>query len=360
MGGLLFGLWSLWFTLAEVTVYETSVAARLESLEAARPLEADVDGRVVAVFVGLDDEVAEGDVILELDASDLELQLQEVEARHSALLATLGAATAHRDAIQGALDSSETASSAAIAEARSWAQEAAAAARLAEADRARAEALAASGSLSSADHERAIAEADQKRAEAEALLQGVRRVGFEGELDRGDRQSVLQALEQEVARLTGELGAAEAAIARLDREVERHQLRAPVTGRIGAISTFQPGDFLPRGARVGAVVPDGPLRVVAWFEPRASVGRIRPGMPAHLRLDGFPWIEYGSLPAAVDRVASEPTDGRIRVELAIGPTEGSAIPAQHGLEGEVEVAIEAVSPATLVLRAAGNLARKGQ
>lgn len=341
-----------------MTVYETSTAARLESSEAARPIAADADGRVVAVFVGLDDEVAEGDVLLELDASDLELQTQEILARHSALIGSLAAATAHRDAIEEALKSSGTASTAAVAEARSWAREAAAAARLAAAEAERAESLAASGSLSSADHERAIAEAAQRRAQAEALQQGVRRVGFEGELDRGDRRSLLQALEQEIARITGEIGAAEVAIARLDREVELRQIRAPATGRIGAISAIKPGDHLSRGSLVGAVVPDGPLRVVAWFEPRAAVGRIRPGMPAHLRLDGFPWTEYGTLPAAVDRVASEPTDGRIRVELAIGASEGSVIPAQHGLEGQVEVAIEAVSPATLVLRAAGNLVRK--
>ena len=94
---------------------------------------------------------------------------------------------------------------------------------------------------------------------------------------------------------------------------------------------------------------------VAEFRPAAALGRIRPGQAARLRLEGFPWVQYGSLAARVSRVGSELRDGRIRVELDVPPQSSSRIPLQHGLPGAVEIEVERVAPATLLLRLAGRL-----
>ena len=59
--------------------------------------------------------------------------------------------------------------------------------------------------------------------------------------------------------------------------------------------------------------------------------------------------------ATITNVASEIRDGSIRVELALDAHSDSRIPLQHGLPGSVEVEIETLSPANLVLRTAGSL-----
>jgi hypothetical protein len=97
------------------------------------------------------------------------------------------------------------------------------------------------------------------------------------------------------------------------------------------------------------------LRVVANFDPPAALGRIRPGQHAQLRLDGFPWAQYGSVSATITSVASEIRDGSIRVEMALDPNSSSRIPLQPGMPGSVEVQIENVSPANYVLRTVGGL-----
>lgn len=97
--------------------------------------------------------------------------------------------------------------------------------------------------------------------------------------------------------------------------------------------------------------------IVADFDPAALV-HIRPHQSAQLRLHDFPWAEYGSLSATVTRV--EYQDGRVQVELAIEPDPDSRIPLKPGLTGTVEIAVEKMSPATLVLRtAAERLAQAG-
>jgi membrane fusion protein (multidrug efflux system) len=73
-----------------------------------------------------------------------------------------------------------------------------------------------------------------------------------------------------------------------------------------------------------------------------------------LRLDGFPWAEFGSVSATVVRVAEESRDGNVRVELAIDPRSSCRVKLEHGMPGALEVAVERVTPLSLILRTAGQ------
>jgi membrane fusion protein (multidrug efflux system) len=112
------------------------------------------------------------------------------------------------------------------------------------------------------------------------------------------------------------------------------------------------GAAVREGERLAAIVPDGPFRVVAQFAPASAFGRVFAGQPGTVRLEGFPWAEYGSLRARVTRVANEMRDGLVRVELdVIGMP--AALPISHALPGAVEIEVERVRPAWLVLRMLG-------
>jgi membrane fusion protein (multidrug efflux system) len=85
-----------------------------------------------------------------------------------------------------------------------------------------------------------------------------------------------------------------------------------------------------------------------------ALGRLHPGQPAHLRLTGFPWTQYGSLAATVTTVAHERRDGQVRVELELASHLAFPIPLQHGMPGTLEVEVERVAPAMLLLRSIGK------
>jgi membrane fusion protein (multidrug efflux system) len=132
-------------------------------------------------------------------------------------------------------------------------------------------------------------------------------------------------------------------------------IRSPAVGQLGEVANVQIGAVVHEGETLGAIVSPGTLKVIAGFLPSAALGRIKPGQPARLRLEGFPWTQYGTVAARVTDVASEIRDKLVRVELAVEAEAASAIPFQHGLPGTVEVEVDRVSPATLVLRTAGLL-----
>ena len=97
----------------------------------------------------------------------------------------------------------------------------------------------------------------------------------------------------------------------------------------------------------------GKLEAVATLGA-ATLGRVQPGQAARLRLDGFPWTRYGTVPATVRRVTVQEGEDTVRVELALHPRPDSAIPLQAGMPGRVEIEVGRVSPATLLLRAVGR------
>ena len=169
-----------------------------------------------------------------------------------------------------------------------------------------------------------------------------------------ERKARIEQLTGELNKLRGDQATAGVTIQRLEEEVGRRWIRAPIDGKLGEVAPLRVGTVVHEGDKLAAVIPSGKLRVVANFDPPVALGRIRAGQHARLRLEGFPWAEYGSVGATVTNVASEIRDGSIRVEMALDSDSGSRIPLQHGLPGSVEVEIESLSPANLVLRKAGS------
>ena len=125
-------------------------------------------------------------------------------------------------------------------------------------------------------------------------------------------------------------------------------------GRVGEAAILRVGAVVKEGDRLGSIVPAGRLMVVAQYPAQAAFGRIRTGQPATLRLEGFPWAEFGTVSATVARVAQEVRDGNVRVELAVDANSSFRGKLEHGMPGTLEVTVERLPPLSLVLRTAGQ------
>ena len=345
--------WAAWFLLARVPLYETSAVARLEAAAAAHPVDARTDGRIVAVHLPVGVRVRAGDVLVELEADAERLALEEARARLAALGPEIAAVRRELEAEAGAIEVERRAAVVARDEARAFMREAEATLRYAAEEAGRVGRLRAEGIAPEQDDSRARAELDRRRAAVDAAAASVARIETDRQTRESDRLVRIQRLRGTLSRLEGEASTAAASIRRLEHEVERRVLRAPVDGRIAEAADLRVGAVLEEGDRLAAVVPDGPLRVVAQFAPAAAIGRLHPGQPGRVRLLGFPWAEYGSLEATVTGVSHEVRDGLVRVEMAVGAMP-PALPVSHALPGSVEVEVERVRPAWLVLRTLGG------
>jgi multidrug resistance efflux pump len=351
---VLLGGWGAWFVLARVAMYEVTRTARLEVDQAVHPIATPVAGRVVATHLVVGRDVQAGEVLVELDAAAFRLQHEEARLWSTALTAQRQARHQEIIAEQAAQQDERQAAGTALAEAHARQHEAEVAFQAATVQADVFVRLQARGLAPQLDLLRTRAEVDHKRAAADTLRLAVSRLEREQRTKDSDRTARLTQFHRELTRLDGDIRTAEATLARLDHSIEQTRIRAPIAGRLGEVADIQPGAVVRQGDTLGVVLPVGALRVVAHFLPAVALGRVQPGQPARLRLEGFPWAQYGSLAATVSSVAHEARDGVIRVELRLVPEALTAIPLQHGLPGTVEVEVERVSPATLVLRGVGQ------
>jgi membrane fusion protein (multidrug efflux system) len=353
---LILSAWGCWALRSRVTRYEITGSARLEIDRAVYPVEAHSAGRLVVTRLALGQEVRVGDVLVELDSENERLKLREELTRFNAFAPQIAALRLQSGLQDQGRDKERRVLAISIEEARERSREADALAQQAERDAARSAQLFKEKLISLADDERARADAQSKRASVESLRTAAARLEPELEVRESDRAGRLKQILADIAKLEAQAATSETTIRSLEYELERRSLRAPVAGRLGDCADVRPGSYISQGERLGVILPPGDLRMVADFAPPAALGRIRAGQPAVIRFEGFPWAQYGTTAAKVTRVAGEVRDGKVRVELAVSLDRHSPIPFQHGMPGSVEIEIERVSPATLLMRAAGGLA----
>jgi membrane fusion protein (multidrug efflux system) len=352
----LLGAWLPWFFFARVAVYRVSDVARLEAGSAVHPIQATVAGRVVSARLNLGEQVGVGSQLVELDAETERRQLEEERTKLTAIAPQLALLRESIEAEKRALSEAQKTAHLTLDQARTRSKGADKALLYAEDEAGRYKR--GRGAVPEIDLLRAEARARERRSEADTGRLEISRLEQERQREQSDRAAHIDDRKQEAARFEGQLETSAATIKRLEYEIEKRRIRAPITGTLAEVAHLRVGSFVAEGERLAAVVPLGEIRAVAEFSPSDALGLIRPGNPARIRLKGFPWAEYGSVAATVATVAGEIRGGTMRVELAVHLNRSSRIPFQHGLPATVEVEVERVSPAALVLRASGQLLSK--
>ena len=312
-----------------------------------------MSGRVTASHLALGRSVKAGDVLVELDAETETRRLEEERQRLAAIGPQLVALRREVIAFEQSLHDDCDATRVALDGARAKRSEAETAARFAEEEGRRLALLKETGGIAELELLRARAEGEKRRATASAVALEVTRLDGDQRTRDSQGRARLEQQRREMAVLEGSISTTTASVALLAEAVEKRRIRAPVTGQLGEVAPLQVGSVLREGERLGTVVPSGKLRVVAGFAPTA-LGRVKVGQLARVRLDSFPWTAVGHAAGARRQRRLELRQGHVRVELSVAPDARTAIPLQHGLPGSVEVEVEQVSPAILVLRAAGR------
>ena len=345
-------LWVGWFAASRVAVYASTGTARLEIDRENHSVDAAVSGRVDTMHMLVGQMVQAGDVLLEFDAVSERLARGAEQARLAPAASQLSLLREELAAQQAALEGERRSAQVAGAQMEAEAQRARSAAAFAAEESKRMDELQRRRLISDLETLRAKNLAEGRLIDAQSAEFAASRVPRDFEAHEQDRLAQIARLKREIASIEGTRAEAMAASNKLAYDVERRTVRAPIGGRIVDVAPLTPGSVITAGIRICTIVPDGTLRVVAYFPPAVALGRVRNGQPARVRLEGFPWTQYGSPTAIVASVAGEPRDGTIRVELTLDGRH-SSIPLQHGLPAEVDVEVDRMSPAALVLRSIG-------
>jgi multidrug resistance efflux pump len=350
---VLLGAWAAWMGGARVNVYATTTQARLEVRHLPSRVSAPEGGRITALRVELGRAVTEGEVLVELDASVERRRLDEELARVASLEPKVEAVRAQITAADEVRRTRWRLNGLSTDRATLQRHEAETVSARQEQLGVMNKSLSDNELLSRSDKIKADGELLDSRLKVDSATLEISRLGATQQYD--DKQELARIAD--LGRLLADLGAertASLAAAETARaQIERRQVRAAATGKLGNIAALQIGDVLKAGDVIATVIPSDDVHVVAEFPP-SDVGRVLPGQRARVRLAGFSWAQYGMLDAVVTDVASEPRDGTVRAELVIEADAAPVVPIQHGLPGSVDVEVERASPWTLVLRTVGS------
>jgi membrane fusion protein (multidrug efflux system) len=350
-----------WAIVAEVPIVKVSSQGRIEPHNAVYRIEPPSAGRVVRSLLNLDEDIKEGDLLIEFDTHAEQLELEQSKATAAALEQELVVIREQIANKKGEASATGQVDEVAIKEAIEKEQEIAPRHKLAQ-ERAELALKSPSGSISELEKLERATDVDALGFAKTAQSLAISRLKHEQTVKGQTLTAQLLGLKREELRNEGQLRELKVAISRLDYQIERKHYRAPASGHLVDVAELGAGAFIADGQRLGTIVAnDAEVRVRARF-PKEVVGMIQPGQIAQLKLDGYPWTIYGTVPARVTRVGTEPglvatpeaIPGTVRVELDIETPADSRIQLHHGMTATVEVEVARVSPIGLLMRAIGE------
>ena len=90
----------------------------------------------------------------------------------------------------------------------------------------------------------------------------------------------------------------------VNKAIEYEVLRAPVDGMIFDLKPSSPGYAAQANETLLQLVPLGTLEAKVYLTNR-NVGFAQPGQKAQIRVDAFPFTEFGSIPGRLKRIGNE-------------------------------------------------------
>ncbi len=245
--------------------WAVSAPGRVESKGGDVRISPQAAGRVVEVFVSLNQKVVAGDMLIRLDDSDIEARLAAADAE-----ASVRRRDRDTENVTGPARDRRTAEDAAFSAERLYSL------NRAELDRwieARKNGLATDADVSKARE--TVVKAREAMTAARATL----------------RRSLADTQVAQT-RLEAALAAARSELAAVDAAAERMRIRAPIDGTILQLNVVTGESVAPSPENVVVVMGDvGALRVKAEIEER-DIGKLRVGQAAVIRSDAFPGRDF--------------------------------------------------------------------
>jgi len=100
-------------------------------------------------------------------------------------------------------------------------------------------------------------------------------------------------------------------------EAARLIVRAPRAGEVTDLAFNTPGQSVGRGTTVAVVVPDDVRTIVIATLPNKDVANVKEGTPARIKVDAYPFRQFGTVPATVFKIFPKPDKPEFVVHLAL-------------------------------------------
>lgn len=183
------------------------------------------------------------------------------------------------------------------------------------------------------------------------------------EIDRS-RAAVSQALADlgsSVATFTNNANAVNSQIADLQNklnlqklQIDQLKITSPVDGTITGLGFQTTGRMVSTGNMIATIVPHDARPIVVAIVANKDVAFIREDIEARVKVDAYPYRQFGSIPARVVKIYPKPDRPefavRLELEKATLKVKGQTVALQPGLTVEVDLLTEQRRIIELILK----------
>ncbi len=158
----------------------------------------------------------------------------------------------------------------------------------------------------------------------------------------------LQQMRMEAEALQATIADTQALIEEANVRLAQTQVRSPSNGTVSALEIDHIGEFVQPGAMLAEIVPAATPLVVSATVPPSEAGLIKTGMDTKIKLDAFPYQNYGVLTGTIiaispDAKGTPETTRGYQVDVALDKDyvmhQGKPVKLQLGQTARIEIVI---------------------
>jgi multidrug resistance efflux pump len=169
--------------------------------------------------------------------------------------------------------------------------------------------------------------------------------------------SMLAQLEQEQARNEARVSELRAKVELQNAQLKELQIFSPADGVLSELRYTTPGQFVERGARIGSFVPSRVKPIMVATVQNKDIAAVKPGTQARVKVDAYPFRQYGTVPAKVLSAFPVPEKPEFKVRLQLDrhtiKVRGQNVELTPGLTADVDILTQRTRLLRLIMKKLG-------
>ena len=163
------------------------------------------------------------------------------------------------------------------------------------------------GELQQAQSEsaRLQSELQQAQSESDRLQAGLLQKQAEGRSTQLEAQQKVQQLEVEMNQLKAKVAETQNLLTSAKAKLKQRFLYAPVDGTISSLNIPNIGEVIQPGQTLAEIAPQDVPLVLSASLPNQEAGFVKTGMPVQVKLDAYPYQNYGIVSGKVTSISPD-------------------------------------------------------
>jgi len=149
------------------------------------------------------------------------------------------------------------------------------------------------------------AEQRQAQAELERLQAELAQKQAEGNRVLLESQQKIQQLQVQVTQFQAKINETQNRLTTAQAQLQQLSLKSPVGGTISSLNLPNPGEVVQPGQTLAEIAPQDTPLVLSAILPNREAGFVKTGMPVQVKLDAFPYQDYGIISGEVTSISPD-------------------------------------------------------